>query len=51
MIKAIENNDHKELIKLMDAHRSHSRTMLSDMLGPSVPSALLSLPQSGAKFK
>lgn len=51
MIKAIENNDHKELIKLMDAHRSHSRTMLSDMLGPSVPGALLSLPQSGAKFK
>ncbi len=47
MIAAIERRDANLLIKLMDDHRSASRAILQDMLGPSLPPALLSLPQEG----
>lgn len=46
MIDAIEEQDAPRLIKLMDAHRSASRKILQDMLGSSLSSALMSLPQT-----
>jgi DNA-binding GntR family transcriptional regulator len=49
MIEAIDEHDTAKLIKLMDAHRSASRKILQDMLGTSLSSALMSLPQSGAR--
>jgi DNA-binding GntR family transcriptional regulator len=51
MIAAIEERDTARLISLMDDHRGQSRTMLQDMLGPSLPSALISLPQSGRQLR
>lgn len=46
MIKAIEDRDAEKLVALMDKHRSASRQVLQDMLGSSLPAALMSLPQS-----
>jgi DNA-binding GntR family transcriptional regulator len=46
MIEAIQDHDAPRLIKLMDSHRSASRKILQDMLGSSLSSALMSLPQS-----
>ncbi|MGW6332956.1 GntR family transcriptional regulator [Nocardia rhamnosiphila] len=45
MIAAIEAGDAGELVALMDRHRSGSRTMLQNMLGPSAHPAVLALPQ------
>jgi DNA-binding GntR family transcriptional regulator len=46
MIEAIEARDTARLIELQDAHRATSRQLLQDMLGPSLPPSLVSLPQS-----
>jgi len=46
MIEAIQDRDMPRLIKLMDLHRSASRKILQDMLGSSLSTALMSLPQS-----
>lgn len=46
MIEAIRDRDAPQLIKLTDSHRSASRKILQDMLGSSLSSALMSLPQS-----
>ena len=46
MIEAIQDQDGPRLIKLMDSHRSASRKILQDMLGSSLSTALMSLPQS-----
>lgn len=48
MIAAVEAADAEQLIALMDRHRSGSRTMLQNMLGPSLGPALLALPQGAA---
>lgn len=50
MIEAIQDRDAPRLIKLMDSHRSASRKILQDMLGSSLSSALMSLPQSAASI-
>lgn len=50
MIEAIQDQDGPRLIKLMDAHRSTSRKILQDMLGSSLSTALMSLPQSAGQI-
>ncbi|MGW6336724.1 GntR family transcriptional regulator [Nocardia rhamnosiphila] len=46
MIDAIEDRDVSTLIALMDDHRAASRRLLQEMLGTSLPHALLVLPQT-----
>jgi DNA-binding GntR family transcriptional regulator len=50
MIEAIERQDADALIKLMDQHRSASRSLLQDMLGAQVPPSLLVLPQYASEL-
>ncbi|XVQ07560.1 GntR family transcriptional regulator [Spirillospora sp. CA-255316] len=49
MIAAIEEEDGKRLIRLMDEHRGRSRGMLQDMLGPALAGPYLSLPQGSRR--
>lgn len=46
MIEAVEQKDVARLIKLMDSHRTASRKILQDMLGPALSPALMALPQT-----
>lgn len=48
MIDAIVAQDAELLVHLMDDHRAASRRLLQEMLGSSLPQALLSLPQSSS---
>lgn len=51
MIAAIEAEDAEKLVRLMDEHRGRSRTLLQDMLGSALTSALISLPQDGRRVR
>lgn len=51
MIAAIEAQDAGRLVRLMDEHRTRSRTMLQDMLGSALPTTLASLPQNGRRAR
>ncbi|CAI7980712.1 Transcriptional regulator, GntR family [Frankia sp. Hr75.2] len=51
MIAAIEAEDAEKLVRLMDEHRGRSRTLLQDMLGSALTSALISLPQDSRRVR
>ncbi|MEU1275477.1 GntR family transcriptional regulator [Streptomyces sp. NPDC005799] len=51
MIAAIEAQDAKKLVRLMDEHRGRSRNLLQDMLGSAITPALVSLPQDSRRAR
>jgi DNA-binding GntR family transcriptional regulator len=50
MIEAVAAKDAPLLVELQDAHRASSRVLLQDMLGDSLPQALMALPQSAVEL-